>query len=386
MSTENEATEIETKIETPVSIAQELPSLIDYLPENLVPYWQIVQKYPIIESAIIIVFFYLIAYIIRRYVLNLINRITSKSKTDIVNDVTSAIKKPLFKTVVWLGILIATTPLNLGAKLNTYITPIILTVIIIIWLKAFMRLSSTIFTTMSRDQDNFKNFDVRTEPLLIITSKLLILIAACFFMLNTWGINPVGLLASLGVVGVAVGFAAKDTLGNLFSGIFILADRPYSVNDYITLDNGDRGKVTYIGIRSTRILTRDDVEITIPNGIIGNAKVSNESGGPHSKMRIRALLQCAYDADLEEVCNVLMDVAENSDLCDYPAPRVRVRGFGESGIDVQLLGWIEQPELRGAVTHKLYMDIHQAFKDKNLEIPYPRREIEFINQVSNSNN
>ena len=141
--------------------------------------------------------------------------------------------------------------------------------------------------TLAADPIRFKSIDIQTEPLLIIVSKILICVISAYSVLMIWGINPVGLLASAGVVGIAVGFAAKDTLANLFSGMFILADRPYKLGDYINLSSGERGKVTHIGIRSTRLLTRDDVEITIPNGVIGNAKVVNESGGSHKKMRIR---------------------------------------------------------------------------------------------------
>jgi MscS family membrane protein len=82
-------------------------------------------------------------------------------------------------------------------------------------------------------------------------------------------------LASAGIIGIAVGFAAKDTLANLFSGVFILADSPYKLGDYVVLEDNSRGKVTQIGLRSTRMLTRDDVEVTVPNSIMGNTKIIN---------------------------------------------------------------------------------------------------------------
>ena len=183
--------------------------------------------------------------------------------------------------------------------------------------------------------------DVRTEPLLIISSKIILMIVCAYMVLVVWGINPVGLLASAGIVGIAVGFAAKDTLANLFSGVFILADRPYKLGDYINLDSGERGQVTHIGIRSTRLMTRDDIEITVPNGVIGNQKIVNENGGPGHSMRIRLNLQCAYEANLEQVEEVLMNlVSQQDDIRKHPAPRVRFRGFGDSGINLQLLGWI----------------------------------------------
>jgi MscS family membrane protein len=236
-----------------------------------------------------------------------------------------------------------------------------------------------VFTEMSRDTKRFKKIDVRTEPLLIIVSKLLILLVVSYILLDIWGINPVGLLASAGIVGIAVGFAAKDTLANLFSGVFILADRPYKLRDYVNLDTDERGKVTHIGIRSTRILTRDDIEITAPNAVIGSTKVVNESGGPYQKMRIRLDTQCAYESDLDEVCLLLQRILEEEvDLCKYPAPRVRVRGFADSGINIQLLGWIEKPEDRGRITHTPYIKVHTKMCEAGIEIPYPKRDINMI--------
>jgi len=79
-------------------------------------------------------------------------------------------------------------------------------------------------------------------------------------------------------VGIAGSFAAKDSLANLFGGIFIIRDAPYKIGDFIILDSGERGRVVKIGLRSTRLLTRDDVEVTLPNLYIANSKVVNESG------------------------------------------------------------------------------------------------------------
>ncbi|OQW99996.1 MAG: hypothetical protein BWK74_00755 [Desulfobacteraceae bacterium A6] len=90
-------------------------------------------------------------------------------------------------------------------------------------------------------------------------------------------------VASAGIIGLALSFAAKDTLANLFSGVFILADAPYKIGDFIVLDSGERGEVTNIGIRSTRLLTRSDIEITVPNSIMGNTRIINEAGGRHQK-------------------------------------------------------------------------------------------------------
>ena len=184
------------------------------------------------------------------------------------------------------------------------------------------------------------------------------------------------MLASAGIVGIAVGFAAKDTLANLFSGVFIMADAPYKVGDYVVLDSGERGKITHIGIRSTRMLTRDDVEITIPNSVMGNTKIINESGGPYEKSRCRIPVGVSYDSDIDLVRSVLMDVANSTDtICREPEPRVRFRRFSGSSLDFELLVWIENPEIKGRIIDVLNTAVFKQFKANNIEIPYSKHDL-----------
>jgi len=162
----------------------------------------------------------------------------------------------------------------------------------------------------------------------------------------------------------------------LFSGIFIVADAPYKIGDYIVLDTGERGQVTHLGMRSTRLLTRDDVEVTIPNAVIANAKIINESGGPWVKHRIRVPLGVAYGSDVDEVCSVLEETAKgHPEVVKQPGPRVRMRAFGASSLDFELQFWIDHPELRGRIRHDLLKDIYKAFETRGIEIPFPQTDI-----------
>jgi len=207
-------------------------------------------------------------------------------------------------------------------------------------------------------------------------TKVLLVAVAAYTVLVIWGGDPRGLLTAGGIVGIAVGFAAKDTLANLFAGAFIFADSPYEIGDFITLDTGERGMVTRIGIRSTRLLTRDDVEITIPNALMGNAKITNESGGPHVKYRIRAQVGVAYGSDVDRVREILMEIAAADPLvCAEPEPRVRFRGFGASALDLELLAWIDEPVLRGRVLDGLYTTIYKRFAQEEIEIPFAKRDV-----------
>jgi len=233
-----------------------------------------------------------------------------------------------------------------------------------------------IVALVSRDDSRFVLIHDRTLPLFNNLLVIIVVALALYFVLLAWNINVTAWMASAGILGLAISFAAKDTLANLFAGVFILADAPYKLGDFIVLDSGERGEVTHIGIRSTRILTRDDVEITLPNSIMGNVKITNEAGGPHEKYRIRIKVGVAYGSDIDKVHAVLMDVAANQpQVCQNPAPRVRFRAFGDSSLDHELLCWVQKPVLRGRVAHFLYTEIYKRFVREGIEIPFPQRDV-----------
>ena len=277
--------------ETTIDLSEQLPAFSDLLPNSAQPYWELIQAHPSIEALIIFIIFWASASFIRRYVLHLIQKLAGKTNSQLDDEIVADLRNPIFNIVLWLGLIVATKSTGYIDGFWAYLSPVALSMIVLAATRALLTVSSKLITAMSRDESRFKSMDVRTEPLLIISSKIALMIICAYLVLITWGINPVGLLASAGIVGIAVGFAAKDTLANLFSGVFILADRPYKLGDYINLDSGERGKVTHIGIRSTRLITRDDIEVTIPNGVIGNQKIVNENGGSGHSMRIRLDLQ-----------------------------------------------------------------------------------------------
>lgn len=175
------------------------------------------------------------------------------------------------------------------------------------------------------------------------------------------------------------------SLANLFSGVFILADTPYKIDDYVALDGNQLGKVTHIGLQSTRLLTRDDVEVTVPNSIMGNSQVTNQSGGPHPKFRICVKIGVAYGTDIDQVEEILMGIAANESLIvKYPELRVRFREFGASSLNFELLGWIESSELRGRAIHNLNSSVYKAFNAANIEIPFAKQDL-YIKELPQKN-
>jgi len=211
-------------------------------------------------------------------------------------------------------------------------------------------------------------------------SRVIVLAGGIFLLLAIWKINITPLLASAGIAGVAVALAAKETLSNFFGGVTVLLDQPYKVGDYIVLDSGERGEVVEVGLRSTRILTRDDVQISIPNAIITNTKVINESA-PEPRFRVRIKVGVAYGSEVDQVEEVLLKTARNNPLVSpKPVPRVRFRSFGDSSLDFELLCWAHRPHDKGRIIHELNRVIYKEFDREGIVIPFPQRDVHFYSQ------
>jgi small-conductance mechanosensitive channel len=365
-------------LEQSVSLAEKLPAFHDLLPEAILPVWQLLSQYPILGSLLVALLFYVIAAVFRTVLVNLLGRISGLTATSVDDEVLQDLRKPVFITVFFFGLSLAVVVANLPMG-SVVLVNFLLSVIVVSWMTAVIRISTLVLEALS-GESRFKLVETRTVPMFDLTSKLVIIMIGSYVLLMIWGVNPIGWLASAGIAGLAIGFAAKDTLANLFSGFFIVADAPYKIGDYINLDSGERGKVSAIGLRSTRLLTRDDVEITIPNGVIANAKIINESGGPQN-VRIRIVVGVAYGSDVDQVSELLMKAgSEHIEVCTTPEPRVRLRGFGASSLDFNLMCWIKRPEDRGRIIHELLMSIYKLFNEHKVEIPYTKQDI-YIKQL-----
>lgn len=331
-----------------------------------------------LSSLELVLYSFAAAFVVRIVLSRGVVRLARRTKTDLDDKIVLALRPAVFLTVLLVGIGYALRRLEnpLAERTLRIVIRILLTLGLLAWMRAFMRVAEAILDVLARRADEFAWIQPRSLPLYEIATKLLVLGAAVYGVMQVWEIDITAWLASAGILGIAVGFAAKDTLANLFAGIFILADAPYKLGDYIILDSGERGRVTDIGIRSTRLLTRDDIEVTLPNAVIANAKIINESGGPYEKERVRVTVGVAYGSDIDKVREVLMDVAKECNMiAQAPPPSVRFREFGDSSLIFQVRGWIDEPVQRGRAVDRLCTGIYKRFAQEGIEIPFPQRVI-----------
>ena len=347
-----------------------------FIPDDIQPFWDLLAPYPGLLTLLLVVFAYFFGKLIKMVVFRSLMKVASKTSTKADDHLITQLTRPVVLTTVTLALMMVVSVYHLPKGLQDATLSVLATILLFSWLRVGLRAGRIVLELVASNHHRFEIVQERTIPIFDMTIKMLLVGLAAYIFLMIWGINPTAWLASAGVIGIAVGFAAKDSLANLFSGIFIVADAPYKIGDYIVLDSGERGMVTNLGMRSTRLVTRDDVEVTVPNAVIANAKIINESGGPWVKHRIRIPVGVAYGSDVDEVCSVLEEVAKSvPEVVKIPAPRVRMRAFGNSSLDFELLTWIDHPELRGRVRHQLLKDIYKAFNEKRIEIPFPQTDI-----------
>ena len=347
----------------------------DNLEQRIQPLLDLLGSNPWLRAAVVAIVSFLVAWLLTGLLVALLRRLVRKTSFAFDDQLVEIIRPPLFYMLLMIGwsIAVRLTPWSEAVQGN--IMAVLQSISILIWMLFAIRFSKILLHAIARHKST-GFIQPRTLPLFDNLATLLVIAIATYMIFSAWGIDMTAWLASAGVAGIAIGFAAKDTIANLISGVFILTDAPYKIGDYIVLDSGERGKVTDIGIRSTRILTRDDVELTIPNSIMGNSKVINESGGPHEKYRIRIPVGVAYGSDMAQVRGLLMEIALASELvCTHPEPRVRFRAFGASSLDCELLCWVENPELRGRAIDGLLEAIYNRFNDEGIEIPYSKQDL-----------
>ena len=357
--------------------------MLNNLQAWITPYLDLLGDHPWAKALVIVVVFLVLAWIFDHLVIATLKRLTKRTPISFDDRVIEYLHSPIYFSVILIGIALAVNLLALQAPFEGIAYSIIQTIAFIVWSMFLIRMARTILRAYAAYAKLVTFLHSHYLPLIENIAMIVIVVVAVYIIFSAWNIDMAAWLASAGIIGIAVGFAAKDTLANLFSGVFIMADAPYKIGDFVVLESGERGEITHIGIRSTRMRTRDDIEITVPNSVMGNTMIINESGGPEEKFRIRVAVGVAYGSDIDRVRDILMDIAlMDENVCEEPEPRVRFRKFGPSSLDFELLCWVEQPVLRGRVLDILNGKVYKRFIEENIEIPYSKHDL-YIKQMPN---
>lgn len=344
--------------------------------QSVVHAWRWVLGHPYLLGLILVSAAVLVAMIVDYIFTRVVKALTRLSKTKLDDHILDNLHGPVRTSVVLFALLVAMDIYLEERAWHSYLINLVYSLMTIVWTVYMVRMSRSIFRVL-KDRHRKEQASRQLLPLLDNLIILVLLVHGGFWLLKLWNINVTPLLASAGIATAAVALASKDTLANLFGGVSVLVDHPYRLGDYITLEKGQRGEVVDIGIRSTRILTRDDVLITVPNSVMSTTTIINESGQV-PRFRVRVTVGVGYDSDPDRVEAVLLQTCEGiNEILPSPKPRVRFREFGDSSLVYQLLVWIHDPGDRGRIIHELNTKVLKLFRQEGIEMPFPQRVISY---------
>lgn len=218
----------------------------------------------------------------------------------------------------------------------------------------------------------FKKLDDGVETFVISSFKIVFAIALISSVAFLWGIPTTAFVTLFTSAGVAIGLAVQGALGNFAGGLMILIFKPFKVGDYIECASGS-GTVKKITVIYTFLLTPDNKVVTIPNGTLTNATVTNFSKKP--ERRVDLVISAGYDDDIDKVESILLEVANGCDkVLKNPAPLARLASHAESSLQYNFRVWCKSADYWD-VYYYCTEEVRKAFQKNGISIPYKQIDI-----------
>lgn len=231
--------------------------------------------------------------------------------------------------------------------------------------------------------------DRHAQFVLLRFFHLFLIVIGVLISLTTIGISLTSIAFIFGGLSIGIGFGLQNTVANIMSGLILIFERPIKIGDLIEIvDFNVFGRVSSINLRSTVIMSLNEKEVIVPNLQMVSEPVHNLTHY-NNLFRVSIQVGVSYDSDVELVKQVLVDVAHTHadvirdplpEMEDVTAPFVRFTNIGESSLDFELLAWIPDSFQRFDVTSDLHFMIWQKFKEHDIKIPFPQRDVHFYQE------
>jgi len=315
----------------------------------------------------------------RRIITNLLNRLAKKTETTFDDELISRIQGQIRWLVVVLGFDIAVFTLTF---LSDSTTSLITNIFFLLY---FFIIFSAIYISIEFFFEWYEAQQKEAEekrkmglflPLIHRSAIVVLVVLGIVILLDHLGVNVTGLAAILALVGLAVGLAAQDTISDMISGYIILIDQPFRVGDRIEIPNEDTwGDVVEIGTRTTRIRTRDNTLVIIPNSSIAQGQVKNYSF-PDPNYRLQLDVGIAYGTDIEQVRKVLGEAVRGVDgvLSDKPVD-ILYNEMGDSSMSIRVRWWINSFADKRRMYDKVNTAMQKAIDTAGIESPFPTQQL-----------
>lgn len=285
----------------------------------------------------------------------------------------------------WLDIVVTyleSLSIQLGnIKISVYgIVRVLIFGSVLFWLG---RLSSHAGQQIIRSQEDL---DIGTREVFAKLFQIVLFFALFLLLLQLMGIDLTTLAVFGAALGVGLGFGLQAIASNFISGIILLLERSLSVGDYIEMEDGRKGTITGLNMRSTALETYDGKDIMVPNEQFITTSFTNWTH-KNQKQRYSLEFQVSYHSDMHQVIDILREVVAShpqvisgDDIPIEERPDAEIAGFGDSGVDILVEFWMDGiDDGKNRVGADLLMMIWDAFKAHDIVIPFPQREVRLLN-------
>ena len=338
-----------------------------------------VNLYPLINNeylraAVIFLSALLFSKIFLYVIKNYLKKITRHTKTEVDDLIINIVAAPSYFLIIFLGLYTAIKTLSLSERYAVWIDSISYVVIALLITFLISRILTVLISHWLKVQKRFE----KTPQLISKIATVILYIIAVLIVLSHFKVEITPMITALGVGGLAVGLALQNTLSNLFAGLHIISDRPVNVGDFIEV-NGASGFVEDIGWRSTRLKTRQNNMIIIPNSKLAESTILNYY---LQEQELSVSVECgvAYGSNLEKVEKATFDVAKKIQKSVAGAvkdfePTIRFHTLAESNINFTVSLRAKTFDDKYLLVHEFIKALKERYDKEKIEISWPVRKI-----------
>jgi MscS family membrane protein len=326
----------------------------------------------------------LVAFIVGRLVMALlldrgVRWVVGHTKTGLDNALLDTVRLPLYWAVVIIALEIALARLDFlpeswdGPLDNLFFVLYLFTAFVFVW-----RFVVNFFTWYGQEMAKRTRTDLDEQLMPFFRRVVLIILTAIgiIILLGHFEVDVTSLVATLGIGSLAIALAAQEALADTISGFIIMVDQPFRIGDRIEIQDLDTwGDVVDIGLRSSRIRTRDNRMVIIPNSVIGKSLIVNHSF-PNTQYRIQVHIGVAYGTDLEKARRTMVAAVKQVEgvLQDRPVDALFLE-FGDSALIFRVRWWIDSYVDTRIMYDRVNTAVYKALTESGIEIPFPQREV-----------
>lgn len=331
----------------------------------------------------------LIGAMFSRLVYYLLTKLAERTETRYDDQFVQQIRSQIYMILITVGFQVGTVRLDLiEALIKFRITRLYALIYVIAATVILWRLVDVLVSWYRNEVEPARNRQQVDNILLLLHrgARLLLVTISLIMVLSLYNVNVTALVAALGVGGLAISLAAQDTLSNVISGIMIMLDQPFRVGDRIEIPKMSTwGDVVDIGLRSTRIRTRDNRLVIVPNNTISTDQVINYTY-PDPRYRIQIEIAIAYEQDIERVRQIIIDSVRQVEgvLVEKPVDALVV-SMGEYAMTFRVRWWIHSYRDTRHMFDRVYTALLSSFEEAGIEMPTDSYDINIKNMPGDVN-